>query len=317
MDDTPAPPDDLVYSKRPGTRVIYRARQRRADRTVWLGLFLHLPSLLVSAALVGLLAVSVESWLGLPAWAAAALWALSGAAAFHRPSERFLARHVLRLHRPLPEEHRALAPLWHEVTARAGVDGRRYELWVEDSGDLNAFAAAGHIVAVTRRALHELPTSRLAAVLAHELGHHTNGHAWAGTLAWWYAAPWRLLRHALARAVRPLLRNARGYSAPTLVLLAVIAGHLALVTLQATYGLPLLLVAAPYLTAAVRRRAELRADAHAARLGFGHPLALTLYERMKAEVAGPQPSARPGLAARLLSEHPDYRTRLHHLRAHL
>ncbi|GGS86670.1 MULTISPECIES: M48 family metalloprotease [Streptomyces] len=317
MDDTPTPPDDLAHIKRPGTRVTYRASQRRADRTVWLGLVLHLPSLLVSMVLVGAAAAVVEPWLGVPAWPAAVLWAASGVLAFHRPSERLLARHVLRLHHPLPEEFRILAPVWYEVTARAGVDGRRYELWVEESDDLNAFAAAGHIVAVTRRALHELPASRLAAVLAHELGHHTNGHAWAGMLAWWYAAPWRLLRRSLDRAAPPLLRSARGCSVATLATVAVITGYLALVTLQATYGLPLLLVAAPYLTAAVRRRAELRADAHAARLGFGHPLALTLYEHMNAEAAGPHPAAPSGLAARLLSDHPDYRTRLHHLQAHL
>lgn len=145
MDDKTAPPDDLDYRNPPGTRVTYQARQRATDRTTWLHLALHLPAFLLSLALVLAAALVLEAWLGVPAWLPTALWTASGALTFHRPSEQFLARHLLRLHRPLPADLATLTPVWHEVTARAGVDGRQYELWIEESSDLNALAAASTI----------------------------------------------------------------------------------------------------------------------------------------------------------------------------
>ncbi|MER7825263.1 M48 family metalloprotease [Streptomyces sp. NPDC096097] len=315
MDNAPAPPDDLEY-RTPGTRLTYRARQRRTDHTAWLTLALHLPAFLLSSGLVLATAIGLEAWLGVPVWLPASLWAVSGVLAFHRPTEALLARYVLHLHRPLPAELTTLGPVWQEVTARAGVDGSRYELWIEDTDDVNALAAAGHIVAVTSRALRDLPTSRLAAVLAHELGHHTSGHSWSGMLGWWYAIPGRLARRALA-LVRPrLVRIAGRASGTALAVLAGVSGYLTLITLKATYGLPLLLLSLPYLVAAVSRRAELRADAHAARLGFAEPLALTLQEWVT-ESSTPGSAQGAGHAARLLSHHPDHRTRLHHLQKHV
>ncbi|MFF3622157.1 M48 family metalloprotease [Streptomyces sp. NPDC002467] len=317
MDDTSAPSDDLEYRNPPGTRVTYRARQRRTDHTVWLGLVLHLPAFLLSFGLVLATALMLEAWLGVPVWLPPAVWAASGALAFHRPTEGLLARHLLHLQRPLPAELSTLAPVWREVTARAGVDGSRYELWVEDSDGLNALAAAGHIVAVTRRALEALPTSRLAAVLAHELGHHTSGHSWSGMLGWWYSIPGRIALRGLARLKPRLIRTTRGASATALGLLVISTGYLAFTTLKATYGLPLVLIALPYLAAAVARRAELRADAHAARLGFGQPLALVLHELLAEQSTASASAEQPGFGTRLLSRHPDHRTRLHQLQRYL
>ncbi|MFD4136250.1 M48 family metalloprotease [Streptomyces goshikiensis] len=320
MHPTPHP-DDLVRRHAPGTRVTYRARQRSVDATAWLRLALHLPAFLLSLGLVLALSVLLDAWLGLPVWLPAPLWLASGALVFNRTVEDRLARHLLRLHRPLPHELAALAPVWREVTARAGVDGSRYQLWIEDSGDLNAFAAAGHLVGVTRYAVENLSPAQLAAVLAHELGHHTGGHAWTALLARWYALP---ARAAWQLAVRLRPRIARGLSYGATVALTAAACWCAYLTLAATYGLPLLLLALPWLTAAVARRGELRADAHAAALGFGPTLA-TLLEQVMAEEEEQERSAGASAAAprgtgpfaRLLSSHPDHRTRLHHLQPYL
>lgn len=307
----PGPDEDLAYRHAPGTRVTYRARQRGLDLTAWLRIALHLPGFLLSLALVATAALALEAWAGLSAWAAVALWAGSGALVFHRPTEERIARHLLRLHRPLPHERAVLDPVWREVTARAGVDGGRYQLWIEDSEDLNALAAAGHIVGVTRHALERLPRSQLAAVLAHELGHHTGGHAWAGLLGQWYGLParaaWRVLTRVRARAARTL-------SPTTVLVITAVVCYLTYRTLAATYGLPLLLFALPWLAAAVGRRAELRADAHAAGLGF----APMLTEVLRRSLSEEETEAEEGrLLVRLLSSHPDHRTRIHHLQRYL
>ncbi|MFI5865579.1 M48 family metalloprotease [Streptomyces sp. NPDC051546] len=307
----PPPPDDLEYRNAPGTRVTYRARQRTADATAWLQLALRLPDFLLSLALVLGSALLVEAWLGPPAWIATTLWLLSGTLAFHHPTEELLARYLLRLHRPLPEERALLAPVWHEVTARAGVDGSRYQLWIEDSDDVNALAAAGHIVGVTRYAVENLPRSQLAAVLAHELGHHTGGHAWASLLSTWYGLPGRAVIRGLVRLRSMLAGSVPQGPAIAFTALAVAGAYAAL---TATYGIPLLLFALPYLSAAVGRRAELRADAQAAVLGFAPMLVQVLHTF----AAGEEPADdRSGLLHRLLSSHPDHRTRLHHLQQYL
>ncbi|MFD0385097.1 M48 family metalloprotease [Streptomyces stramineus] len=149
-------------------------------------LVMPLPTALISLVVVSLAFSLVNPLLGL---VMAAVWLLSGPLVFHRPAEAAIARHLLKMRRPTREEAERLDAVWEEVTRRAGVSQGTYELWVQERAELNATAAAGHIVAVTRHALDRLPNSQLAAVLAHELGHHVGGHTWAGMLADWYALP--------------------------------------------------------------------------------------------------------------------------------
>ncbi|MFB7914125.1 M48 family metalloprotease [Streptomyces sp. NPDC056061] len=304
-------PDDLVYEHGPGRRVYYAARQWRMDLTAVGQLALALPAFLTSALVVLLAGVLLEIGPGVPYWIPVALWVVSGALVFHPPAEDLLARYLFGLRRPMPREAARLEPVWREVTAVAGVDGTRYRLWVEESDGLNALAAAGHIVGVTQYALEQLSTRRLAAVLAHELGHHSGGHAWSLLLCHWYGLPGRLVRRALRAMAASLVTPARCvvYLAGGVLLLAL--GGLDSTATRILYGIPLLL-ALPYLSAAVGRRTELRADRHAAVLGFAPDLAEVL-EMLHAD----ELPAHTSVPARLLSTHPDIPTRLHHLRRYL
>ncbi|GAA3377999.1 M48 family metalloprotease [Streptomyces racemochromogenes] len=310
------PLDDLEYRHAPGTRVHYWARHRVTDLAAVARLVLHLPGILFSLVLVLLLARGLQYVTGVPYGIPTGLWlAAAGVLAFHRPTEALLARYLLRLGHPVPQEAALLGPVWREVTARAGVDGTRYQLWVEESDELNASAAGGHLVIVTRHSLETLPTSQLAAVLAHELGHHAGGHAWTRMLSWWYALPGRLVWKALVGLVRMVPRGRRRTAPTTLLVPAALVGWLTYRTVPHSLGLGLLLLAlaalvtVPLLIAAAGRRAELRADRHAAALGFGPPLAEVL-------MSEPQEDER-GLLRLLLSSHPPPRTRLHHLQRHL
>ncbi|MEU3217867.1 M48 family metalloprotease [Streptomyces sp. NPDC006971] len=320
----PPAPDDLVYAHRPGRRVYYTARQRRVDATALGRLVLALPAFLMSALVVLIMSAILAGSLGLPYWIPAALWAVSGALVFHRPTEDLLARYIFRLQRPMPREAARLEPVWREVTALAGVDGARYELWIEESDDLDAYATAGHIVGVTRFALERLPTTHLAAVLAHGLGHHTGGHAWSSLLGRWYGLPGRAVWRVLRVMARCLVTPARCAVYLTVGAVMLALGGLASTTIAVLYGLPLLLVL-PYLSAAVGRRAELRADRHAAALGFAPELAEVLQTMHTDEVRARQSvlahvgerRERESVPARLLSTRPDFPTRLHHLRHYL
>ncbi|WP_344363101.1 M48 family metalloprotease [Streptomyces gobitricini] len=255
-------------------------------------------------------------------------WLLSGALVFHRPTESAVARHLLRLRHPTPQERARLEPVWREVTARAGVEGRNYELWVEDSDHLNAVAAAGHIVGVTRFAMNQLPNGELAAVLAHELGHHVGGHAWSSLLGHWYALPGRVAWRVLRTVSSAVFKVSRLFSCFGMGLVILVFGSFALATISTLYGLPLLILGVPYALAAVGRRAELRADQHAAALGFAPMLAAVLDKLHQAEQhqraqaaaiaayhGGPPPQESP--LSKLLSSHPDHYTRLHHLQPYL
>nr|WP_258565039.1 M48 family metalloprotease [Streptomyces sp. WELS2] len=302
-------------------RIHIAAQQRRTDVTAVGRLLLYLPNFLSSLIVVGLVSLFFGDlgFLLVPAWLA------TGALVFHRPTERALARYVLRLRNPTPQEQAKLEPVWREVTARAGVDGRTYELWVEDSDHLNAVAAAGHIVGVTRFAMNALPNGELAAVMAHELGHHVGGHAWAGLLGYWYALPGRIVWRVLRGVTGVMFKILRAFSCLGALIFIFIVGIVAFATITFLYGLPLLVLTMPYALAAVGRQAELRADQHAAALGFAPMLAAVLekthYQEQQVQAAlaarnGGVPVTQ-GRLAKLLASHPDHHTRLHHLQPYL
>ncbi|WP_257033299.1 M48 family metalloprotease [Streptomyces sp. Ag109_G2-15] len=287
-----------------------------------INLLCHLPNFAGSLFVVALLA-SALSWTF--SGAIVAVWLVSGALVFHRPTERTLARRQLRLRRPTPRERARLEPVWHLVTARAGVAAYTYELWVEDSDDINAVAAAGHIVGVTRFALNRLPDGELAAVLAHELGHHMGGHTWSSQLGYWYALPGRLAWQGLRGVIGFVFMVSRAFGCLGTGVFVVLIGGVALATLGATFGLPLLFLVMPYTLAAVGRQAELRADRHAALLGFAPTLATVVAKSAVAQEPGEdekRPNSdvkkkNPGMLVSLLETHPDGSERIERLRHYL
>ncbi|WP_405811552.1 M48 family metalloprotease [Streptomyces sp. NBC_01520] len=308
-------PHEMDFEQR---RVHLTARQRGADATALSRLLVQVPAFLCSLAVVTGFA---SAFFGSAAWLPVTLWVLSGALVFHRPTEGFLARRLLRLRVPTAAERARLEPVWREVTARAGVDHQGYELWIEESDGINAYAAAGHIVGVTTFSLNHLPNGQLAATLAHELGHHTGGHAWASLLGHWYAQPAELTWRAIRATSRFALRVARVISLPATGVLVLLFGCGLLAFVAAAWMVILPMAVAPYLLALVNRRSELRADAHAAGLGFAHPLAGVLHtmrahEEASLAAAGPL-APRTGGLAKLLSSHPDYADRLQHLQPYL
>ncbi|MGW1889347.1 M48 family metalloprotease [Streptomyces sp. NPDC002004] len=322
--EAPAAVDDPSHPHHIETdtgRAYVSARQRHTDATAIGNLLILLPHFLCSLFVVAL----VSLLFGGMGFVVVLAWLASGALVFHRPTESAIARHLLKLRYPTPEERARLEPVWRTVSSRAGVEGRTYELWIEDSDSLNAVAAAGHIVGVTRFALGELPNGELAAVLAHELGHHVGGHAWSSLLGYWYALPgrlaWRLLR-ALSRGVFAV---SRAFSCFGFGLVLLVFGTLAMLTISSLYGLPLLILGVPYALAAVGRRSELRADRHAAELGFAPMLAAVLHKLHQAdERHSAEETARNGGVplresplSKLLASHPDHYTRLHHLQPYL
>ncbi|MFI5687803.1 M48 family metalloprotease [Streptomyces sp. NPDC051636] len=317
----PGDPSHPHHISTDARRVHISAHQRRTDATAVGALLLYLPNFLCSLFVVGL----VSLFFGNLAFVVILLWLASGALVFHRPTESALARHLLRLRYPTPQERAKLEPVWREVTARAGVEGRNYELWVEDSDALNAVAAAGHIVGVTRFAMNNLPNGELAAVLAHELGHHVGGHAWSGLLGYWYALPGRIAWRVLKAVSTVAFHVSKAFGCLGVAFVVLGVGGLAVATISTLYGLPLLILGVPYALAAVGRRSELRADEHAAALGFAPMLVGVLHrlhqqeEQEKAALAahnGGVPVEESALA-KLLSSHPDHHTRLHHLQPYL
>lgn len=328
-------PQDMDFGR--SGRVHLADRQRFTDATAMGRLLLYLPWCAASLLLVALVSCTLLSAAG---WVVVLVWLATGALAFHRPTESALARHLLDLRYPTPRERSRLEPVWREVTARAGIDGRAYELWIQDSDAINAVAAAGHIVSVTGYSLEHLPSDHLAAVLAHELGHHVGGHAWSSLLGEWYSAPGRIAWAAVRWLARHGLRIGRRANGCVALVLVLAVGSV-LVALALSYWFVLLvLVVAPYPMAALARQAELRADRYAAALGFGPMLAEVLHTMQKGEadaerrrvvaatsgcggaasMAGATGRARTGrlvVTDKLLSTHPDYHTRLHHLAPYL
>ncbi|WP_405639739.1 sigma-70 family RNA polymerase sigma factor [Streptomyces sp. NBC_00019] len=293
---------------------LYRIRpdaagQQRPDFTTMGLLLLRVPNFLCSFLVILLPA----SLLGQFSFVVLVLWLASGALMFHRATEDLIARYLLRLRRPTPQELARLDPVWREVAARAGLKYEAYTLWVEDSDQLNAVSAGGHILGVTRAALHRLDDTELAAVLAHELGHHAGGHAWSSLLGYWYALPGHFVWYILRTVAAVLFAVARVFGVLGTAAVLLLFGGLAWCALLVLYGLPVLMLAVPYALAAVGRRAELNADLFAASLGFG-PVLTNVLQRLhrqeEQEQGASTRSPAPRRLARVLAPHPDYDTRL-------
>ncbi|MDX2604191.1 M48 family metalloprotease [Streptomyces caniscabiei] len=274
--------------------------RRGADSSSVTTLLLNIPLFLGSLLVMFLISLSMPSGVDV---AFIVAWLASGALVFNRPTERGLAKLYFKMREPMASELAVLQPIWYEVTQRAGVDGSKYDLWMEDTDELNASAAAGHIVGVTRGAMRSLPPQQLAAVLAHELGHHVGGHAWAGLLGHWYAVPARLVMSALRLVIRVLAAISEILAGLFVIFLGILA-----IALLFTFPAALALYAVPFLLAWSGRQGELRADRFAGLIGYG-PLLVSVFTAWHA--AGADDALRKQRAmARLMSTHPPLHKRI-------
>jgi STE24 endopeptidase len=220
-----------------------------------------------------------------------------------RPVERFAAGALFDMRPPSAEESARVEPLLARACENAGMDRGRLVLMAQDSSAINASATAGHLVCFTTGALR-LRDPPLEAVLAHELGHHTELHPWITAFAWWLqlpAVPLKALLAALRRAIGGTAARLGGLARPIGVVLLVL---LWIVTIQVLW----LVWVADVLAAWIARRTEFAADARAVEFGYG-PALLEAY----AKLGGlEEPKGR---LARLGNTHPPMTERVARVRA--
>ncbi|GLW92876.1 peptidase M48 [Actinokineospora globicatena] len=285
--------------------------RRRVDASVVMGVVFGLPGFVSSLVVVGLVAglIWATGWV---VWVVMGVWVLSGAVTFVPSVESLLARLMFDMRPPTTVELSKLRPLWQSVCVAARVDSSRYTLWVEQSKELNAFAAGGRTLAVTRRAL-ELPPRALEAILAHELGHHLAGHSRASLLAWWYELPAQGAIWLVTTAMRVVLAVGKAVSRFGTAAAALAVALLSLVLLAGLIALNPWLLLMPLLSPLLawsRRLGEYRADATAAGFGYGPDLVNVLSGWLAAEHAVRRP-----LRVRALASHPATADRIRRLRA--
>jgi STE24 endopeptidase len=284
--------------------------QGRPDLSAVLGVVLSVP--VVASSLLVLALLGKVVW---PPgfWVVPAGWVVAGAITFVPAFEHFLLPLVFRMRSPSARELARLTPCWQAVCTAAGVDGGRYRLWVERSHELNAFAAGGRTVAVTRTAL-DLPRPSLEAILAHELGHHLAGHTRISLLIWWLELPARILTRLvrlLALVVPYVGRAFAAFGRSVAVLVTVL---LSLGILTALAFLDPWLLLAPLLGPVLawsKRLGEYRADLMAARLGYGPELIGLLKEWITLHRGDER-----RLWTRLLAGHPAHIDRIKRLKEH-
>ncbi|MEU9605654.1 M48 family metalloprotease, partial [Streptomyces sp. NPDC048057] len=283
--------DDLALDQ--GRRMV-KAVQRGVDGAALSHLLVTVPTGLVSLAVVAFVCALVNPVFGV---IGAVAWLLSGPLVFNRSVEAAIARRLLGMRRPTPQEAERLDVVWEQVTRRAGVDRETYELWIQERPELNATAAAGHVVAVTRHAMEWLPNSRLAAVLAHELGHHVGGHTWASMLADWYALPARTAGRAIFAFLTLLFqsKNCFGVACGGCLSLVLVQFLFFFSFMEGMWLLVLLVAVGPLLIAWLHRREEFRADAYAVGLGFGPALEDVLVAEAQATAMTGLPPQGPAL----------------------
>lgn len=244
-------------------------------------------------------------------------WLLSGGLALTRRGERCAVRAGCGFRRPTARHTALLTPAWGAALASYQLSAADVDLYVQRSAEPNAFAAGGRSIAVTTGVLDEvvarrLGTGELAAILAHELGHHASRGTRLDLAALWLAAPWRTATRIACALARPF---ARRQPRPLLAGIAV-AGVAIAIGQLITAGLwaPALVlagtataaIACPLAEAAIRRRGEHAADQCAAAAGHGPELATALRTLDQHH----RPNCQPTLTRRLLAQHPDTDSRL-------
>lgn len=124
-----------------------------------------------------------------PLWMLVLGYLLIGVSLLFRSTQQLLLTTFFDAREPTPRELEILEPAWNNVLDAADIPRDRYLLAVSNLDRLDAFAAGGHVVAVSRTALTLLPPDELEAALAHELGHHLGLHSVSRLVALWLEAP--------------------------------------------------------------------------------------------------------------------------------
>lgn len=215
--------------------------------------------------------------------------------------DRFAGRKLNGAREPTAAELAQVEPLLADVAARAGMDVAKLHLLVQDHDGINAAAGGGRILFVTTGALR-LPDETLAAVLAHELGHHRDLFPVVGVLIWWVRLPTMPLRWLAVALKRAIGRIAARFGRP----LSLLAVPLQLAVLVIEVNLLWIVYVAEIIASWLSRQSELRADRHAADWGYGEPLA-----GMLAIAATHEPPQ--GRLERLMDDHPPPADRIHAL----
>ena len=265
---------------------------------------------IVCSAIVVLVATD-----GLGRWAVLACvgWLGCGAFTLSRTGERWVVRIGWGFRRPGPAGRALLEPVWLEVLERTGVLESAVDLYVQAGRAVNAYAVGGRSVAVSAPLLNayrdgRLDRAGLAAVLAHEVGHHDTHGARYVPLVLWLTLPWRVLCRVLIRVGYRLVGSQPVVPLAAVGLVAVLVGGVQLVR-DRSWGAVVLVVVvlvaaavSPLVDAAVSRAAEFAADRYAARVGYAADLAHVL-RRFDGE------GQSRTVGARLLERHPAARDR--------
>ncbi|MBV9986034.1 MAG: M48 family metalloprotease [Chitinophagaceae bacterium] len=94
---------------------------------------------------------------------------------WHAPFVRLF----MNIRKPFSEEKAVLMPLFNELCLRSG-DTRKYRILIAEKPGIGAFAFGTNIIAINKPCLKELRPDQLAAILAHEIGHHQTWDPAAG-----------------------------------------------------------------------------------------------------------------------------------------
>jgi STE24 endopeptidase len=235
-------------------------------------------------------------------------WILAGVALTSRLGERLVVWWY-RGYRPTPAQWDVIDGPWGAALRRCDFGLHRFDLYLQQSGEPNAYSLGRRSVVVTVGLLELTASGRLTpamveAVLIHELGHHATRATKHGLFTSWLGAPWRITSHFVLGI---LIGGHRLRSSPlVIVAISVIVLALAGAIQRDDYGtvavlcvLAVLGPAASLGESATSRRRERLADAYASAVGVGDHLVSAL------RVIDPPRLRRRPLRQGLAARHPE------------
>lgn len=99
------------------------------------------------------------------------LFFLTAIILFQLPPVQGLFLKAKNISKPQGDLEVYLRNCWNDVCRRAGVDGDRYNLYVQHDRQINAFALGHNRVVILMGLINEMNASELKGIMAHELSH--------------------------------------------------------------------------------------------------------------------------------------------------
>lgn len=207
--------------------------------------------------------------------------------------------------KPTSDEKKIIHLLADDLSQRTGIDMTKFDWYMKDDLDINAFAMGHNRICLNLGLFRECDYEEILGIIGHEMGHiyHRDSAYSFSRWAMQLTGQWIIRLYELSARIIAWLRVLPIPLLPLILWVFYMGVIIQIIIFQWIINAPLML-----LDLFTGRRAEYRADAYACKIGLGRQLYSAL-RRIKSYT----PPSQSSWTQSLYSTHPDIDKRLHRI----